>query len=184
MTVKKKISGFWTVKFRLFFPVLKLTRHIEKVIKAMQKHHGNYYSLGRDMNLNRTKKKQHYNTFRGFLIPIRYPLIKATNPSIPQKPPVPTLTLLPKQIFTVIFFDVIFTLFWFFLCGSPSGRSRKKRGMVMDQEQAYEITFIYGQVSLWFYYICRLLCSYCMIFYLRSRTEIRHATCANFWIFW
>ena len=29
---------------------------LEKVIKAMQKHHGNYYSLGRGMNLNHNKK--------------------------------------------------------------------------------------------------------------------------------
>ena len=39
-----------------FFSVLKLTWNIEKVIKAMQKHHGNYYSLGRGMNLNHNKK--------------------------------------------------------------------------------------------------------------------------------
>ena len=62
---------------------------------------------------------------------------------IPHKPPLPTLSLLPKHIFIVIFFNVIFTLFGFFSCGQPTWRSRKKREMVMDQEQAYEINFIF-----------------------------------------
>ena len=97
------------------------------------------------------QKKQHCNNFREFLIRIRYPVIKSPllpnlpipQSLIPHKPPLPTLSLLPKQIFIVIFFNVIFTLFGFFSCGQPTWRSRKKREMVMDQEQAYEINFVF-----------------------------------------
>ena len=71
------------------------------------------------------------------------PIPQSPTPPIPHKSPLPTLPLLPKQIFIVIFFNVIFTLFGFFSCGSPTRRSRKKREMVMDQEQAYEINFIF-----------------------------------------
>ena len=98
------------------------------------------------------QKKQHCNNFREFFIRIRYPVIKSRvflhfspipHSPIPHKSPLPTISLLPKQIFIVIFFNVIFTLFGFFSCGSPTWRSRKKREMVMDQEQAYEINFIF-----------------------------------------
>ena len=97
-------------------------------------------------------KKQHCNNFREFFIRIRYPVIKSRvflhfspipHSPIPHKSPLPTISLLPKQIFIVIFFNVIFTLFGFFSCGSPTWRSRKKREMVMDQEQAYEINFVF-----------------------------------------
>ena len=71
------------------------------------------------------------------------PIPQSPTPPIPHKSPLPTLSLLPKQIFIVIFFNVMFTLFGFFSCGSPTRRSRKKREMVMDQEQAYEINFIF-----------------------------------------
>ena len=98
------------------------------------------------------QKKQHCNNFREFFIRIRYPVIKSRvflhfspipHSPIPHKSPLPTISLLPKQIFIVIFFNVIFTLFGFFSCGQPTWRSRKKREMVMDQEQAYEINFIF-----------------------------------------
>ena len=98
------------------------------------------------------QKKQHCNNFREFFIRIRYPVIKSRvflhfspipHSPIPHKSPLPTISLLPKQIFIVIFFNVIFTLFGFFSCGQPTWRSRKKREMVMDQEQAYEINFVF-----------------------------------------
>ena len=65
-------------------------------------------------------------------------------PHSPDSPQIPSSHLiLPKKIFIDIFFNVVFTLFGFFSCGSPTRRSRKKREMVMDVEQAYEINFIF-----------------------------------------
>ena len=67
---------------------------------------------------------------------------QSPTPPIPHKSLLPTLSSL-KKIFIDIFFNVVFTLFGFFSCGSPTRRSRKKREMVMDVEQAYEINFIF-----------------------------------------
>ena len=113
----------------------KLTWDIEKVIKAMQKHHGNYFSLGQEMNLNHTKKTTR-NNFREFFIRIRYPMTKSRvflhfspipHSPIPHKSPLPTLSLLPKQIFIVIFFNVIFTLFGFFYVDNPPGDQEREK---------------------------------------------------------
>ena len=73
------------------------------------------------------------------------PMPQSLNPPLPRFPTNPLFPPYPSSlIFIVIFFNVMFKLFGFFSCGLPTRRSRKKREMVMDQEQAYESTSYSG----------------------------------------
>ena len=113
------------------------------------------------MNFNHTKKYQHCNNFREFLIRIRYPVIKPRvffhfspipHSPIPHKSPLLTLSLLPKQIFSVIFFNVVLTLLDFFYVDYQPGDQERREKWLWIRNKLMKSTSYSG-------YTCRLLCS-------------------------
>ena len=119
---------------QIFFPVLKLTWNIEKVIKAMEKHHGNYFYLGQEMNLNHTKKTTR-NNFREFPIRIRYPMIKSRvflhfcpipHSPIPHKSPIPTPYPYSLNKSSLSFSSTLYLHCFFFHVDYPPGNQERR----------------------------------------------------------